>query len=249
MATKPTVLPEWASAGTNNTEPSLSQKQSGWVPDQDGISDYDNWYKELVWQWCKYLNDGVIEGPLTVSIPGAGDALIVNGDVNITGDTLITGSAVVTGNMDVDGALNYGGRHYDDYVAQVPLMPAPRFSNLGYVGNSEHIMSSSTLWQLDTVSHGAWGLRSGDRIKRFSVLLPVTAAGTYTFNLCKRNAAGVGSIVQAFAQTGVAGSINTGFDITAPVAIAVDERWFIQVLGPNNADELTDIHVKYDHPT
>jgi len=63
---KPTTLPIWATDGTNNTEPSLSQKQSGWTPNQDGVSDYDNWYKRLVYDWCAWL-DGADLGAMTFS--------------------------------------------------------------------------------------------------------------------------------------------------------------------------------------
>ncbi len=89
MATKPAYTPEWASAGTNNTEPSLAQKQSGWTVGQDGVSDYDNWFKENVYRWCEYINDGVLEGPITVD----GD-LTVDGDAHVTGDMTIDGQLV-----------------------------------------------------------------------------------------------------------------------------------------------------------
>lgn len=53
---RPAKYPEWALAGTNNDEPSSGQKLSGWSFEQIGVSDYDNWYKKLVYDWLVWLD-------------------------------------------------------------------------------------------------------------------------------------------------------------------------------------------------
>lgn len=68
MAAKPTSLPEWATDETNNDEPSAGQKATGWTPGQDGVSDWDNWYKKLVFDWTAYLNDGALEGDHSIDL-------------------------------------------------------------------------------------------------------------------------------------------------------------------------------------
>lgn len=107
MATKPLQTPEWASAGTNNTEPSLAQKQSGWNPNQDGISDYDNWYKELVYRWCQYLSDGDLDGPITVDGTLTATTLAAD-DLDV--DTLTVNVLATLAKADVTGEVRQGAR-------------------------------------------------------------------------------------------------------------------------------------------
>ncbi len=52
----PSTLPQWASDETNNTEPSSGQKESGWTPSQDGVSDYMNWWMYLVYLWIQWVS-------------------------------------------------------------------------------------------------------------------------------------------------------------------------------------------------
>ncbi len=66
MATKPTVLPRWATDLTNNDPPSAGQQNTGWTVGQVGISDYDNWYKQVNYTWAQYLDDGILDGKFGV---------------------------------------------------------------------------------------------------------------------------------------------------------------------------------------
>lgn len=58
--------PEWASDETNNTEPSATQKQTGWTPGQDGVSDYDNWWKREANRHLTWLYGRVGAGTLVM---------------------------------------------------------------------------------------------------------------------------------------------------------------------------------------
>lgn len=59
---KPLVRPVWASDETNNAEPSAPQKASGWTPGQDGVSSYDNWYKNHGANWFEFLDEMFVGG-------------------------------------------------------------------------------------------------------------------------------------------------------------------------------------------
>lgn len=57
MATKPTNLAEWATAGgAAVTEPTLPEKQTGWVVDTKPPAQWFNWWQKLVHQWVVWLD-------------------------------------------------------------------------------------------------------------------------------------------------------------------------------------------------
>lgn len=87
MSTKPTTLPRWATDLSNNDEPSSGQKDTGWTPGQDGVSDYDNWKSYWAYKWCEWvsdsLNDGTADYALTANVndadlAGTGDLTNIN---------------------------------------------------------------------------------------------------------------------------------------------------------------------------
>jgi hypothetical protein len=51
----PNQLPVWATDGTNNAPPITTQQKSGWGFGVDGVSSYDNWWKENVYEWLRRL--------------------------------------------------------------------------------------------------------------------------------------------------------------------------------------------------
>lgn len=59
MADQPSTLPEWATDETNNTEPSLAQKQAGWGYEQEASSSFFNWWMRLVYLWIVWLSGAV----------------------------------------------------------------------------------------------------------------------------------------------------------------------------------------------
>ncbi len=61
---KPTQLPRWATTGVVTPEPSEGQKDTGWVVSQRPPRNYFNWWQNLVYQWCVYL-DGITNEALT----------------------------------------------------------------------------------------------------------------------------------------------------------------------------------------
>lgn len=144
MSTKPAALPRWASDESNNTEPSSGQKDTGWTPGQDGVSDYDNWIKFLTYQWCEYLSDGAFTGGISVADGLTTDDLTVTDDLTatdlvVTNDLHVQGDTELDGNLQVDGdiTLPTGGvvltvgsvvavnlRHTGDRTMMVPVCTA-----------------------------------------------------------------------------------------------------------------------------
>jgi hypothetical protein len=106
MSVKPSTLPRWATDLTNNTAPSSGQMDTGWEPEQDGVSDYDNWksywaYKWLEWLSESQLNDGTADYSLTANV--------ANADLTGTGDLDNIHTVYVTPDDDweLDG-IQYG---------------------------------------------------------------------------------------------------------------------------------------------
>lgn len=98
MATKPSVLPQWNTDGTNRTTPSGGQKASGWTLNQAAVSSYFNWLFFYIYSWLLYLSDGALSGPHTIA-----------GTLGVTGNTTVTGTFGVTGNSTIAGTFGVTG--------------------------------------------------------------------------------------------------------------------------------------------
>lgn len=55
---KPSSLPAWNTAGTNRTIPPGGVQSAGHPVNDIPSSSYENWYKNLVYQWAVWANDG-----------------------------------------------------------------------------------------------------------------------------------------------------------------------------------------------
>src|SRR3982751_4091410 len=69
MAAKPTTLPRWANAGGAIVTPASGKLDIGWVPGERPPAQYDNWHKNLVFQWMQYLSDAAFSGPASFDSP------------------------------------------------------------------------------------------------------------------------------------------------------------------------------------
>lgn len=114
--TKPTV-PRWAvdTMGVNAvnvTEPSSGQKDTGWSPNQVGVSSYDNWFKGLTFRALDWLitvgdvefNDVTVAGTLGVT-----GATTLSSTLAVTGNTTVGGTLGVIGNTTLGGTLGVTG--------------------------------------------------------------------------------------------------------------------------------------------
>ncbi len=59
---KPTKLPEWATVAADVVEPTLGQKQLGWVTGTKPPNGWFNWWMELVFDWMFWLESKFDEG-------------------------------------------------------------------------------------------------------------------------------------------------------------------------------------------
>lgn len=68
MATKPTDLPIWATDTTftngdyvgepTKIEPALGKQQEGWIPKEKPAPEIQNWWQNLTYQWCVWVDGG-----------------------------------------------------------------------------------------------------------------------------------------------------------------------------------------------
>jgi hypothetical protein len=71
---KPSTLPEWGTAQSNETEPDAGHKADGWANSEVGRSDYENFEKRVTFDWFTWL-DGLFDASdnLTVASVSASD--------------------------------------------------------------------------------------------------------------------------------------------------------------------------------
>lgn len=141
MAAKPSLLPDWATGGTNTTEPSAGLKISGWGLNAVAVSSYANWLAKITRDWLEYLKDGVMSGAFTF-----------DSTVGITGATTITGSATVGGLVNTKSKRNSAiltpaaiGANQNDY--------APT----GHADNYHFRLSSASSYNITGLAGGVDG--------------------------------------------------------------------------------------------
>ena len=171
MSAKPIQLPQWATDETNNTEPSLGQKETGWVPFQDGVSDYDNWYKQLVYRWCEYIDDGELEGDIVLdgtlwinpAVPRAFPHL------RVVGNAFVDGDLETTGDIEADEVLAADYNHTVERRATMPVT-LNASTGMGMIADIPHQATSSagTFWYYSPPV-SAVGMREGDVLTKVRV--------------------------------------------------------------------------------
>lgn len=100
MAIKPTEIPQWATDGTNNDEPALGQKQTGWTPGQIPTSDAFNWWQHTVYLWTSWLDAVTVEFG-TNSVTAENFAA----STSLFGVTVNTNNLTDNGDGDIDVAV------------------------------------------------------------------------------------------------------------------------------------------------
>jgi len=88
MSAKPGTLPRWANVGGAIVVPPAGTQDVGHVAGEQPLHSYENWYKNLVYQWIVWLNDG--------------DVALHN--VSATGTLAVTGAATFDGNVTLGNA-------------------------------------------------------------------------------------------------------------------------------------------------
>lgn len=89
---KPTDLPRWAdlAAPSDVVEPPSGKKDSGWLTAEEPAHSYFNWWMNVVYEWCDYL-DGLTDEALTWTANH-----IFEGRVSIVSDYSAAGSLAIS---------------------------------------------------------------------------------------------------------------------------------------------------------
>lgn len=128
---KPASLPRWADVGGDIVEPSSGKKDTGWIVSEQPPHSYFNWFQNLVYQWCDYLDgltgealtwtaahvfqstvsitNGTAADTLTVAATGSGARYAIRGTGNATegafvGTSARNGGAIVGTNTGTGGS-------------------------------------------------------------------------------------------------------------------------------------------------
>jgi hypothetical protein len=94
MATKPTVIPSWATSGTI-VDPGSSKKALGWIV-EDPPYEYFNYLHNAAGQWIEYLN---------IILTGTSDNLTIRAEEGTAGITTVRGGSSPAGTNQTGGPL------------------------------------------------------------------------------------------------------------------------------------------------
>lgn len=219
MAKPSEGVPTWASDETNNTEPSALQKAGGWSAGQDGVSSYDNWFKNITSKWLAYLNAGVFSGAHTFA-----DTLTVTGLTTHNGETLFNADArVATGstlNLEGDAKINHGEKRR----AFPPPTATALFAGTG-TGASSHDAVFDHKYTLSLTGGKVLDNRPefvpGDRITKIR-LVHASPGGAPNVHVMKTRYAGVpGFMTATVGATVILGGTYqvTEYTVDSPVAL------------------------------
>lgn len=115
MSVKPTTLPRWANVGGLVVVPPSGKQDVGHVPGERPPAQYENWIKNLSYQWLSYLNTllttggGAADNIDTSGNAHFGGTLGIGGATTIGGTLGVTGNATLSGTLGVTGATTVGG--------------------------------------------------------------------------------------------------------------------------------------------
>lgn len=139
---KPSTLPEWNTDATNRVEPSGGTKATGYASGAKPTSGNLNWFKNLVYQWCAWLDTFLDTAHTWSALQTLNAGLTVAGTVTLPAPTVTnkttgyqTGWAIGSsgtlgywkdhlGNVHLQGSVDRstGGGSGTDYVCD--LLPA-----------------------------------------------------------------------------------------------------------------------------
>ncbi len=102
MSTKPTEVPTWGAARTNEVVPSGGLQAAGWALNALAVSSVFNWLGRITAEWCQYLYDGDLEmNSLDVET-----TLNADGAATLQGGLVVTGGGTSLTTTTVNGTLN-----------------------------------------------------------------------------------------------------------------------------------------------
>lgn len=243
---QPVQDPLWASDETNNTEPSLEQKESGWTQHQKGDSAFMNWWMYLVYLWVIYLKNQDFEGDVAVE-----DDLLVGGDLTVEGNLQVDGNITVTGDI-----------KHGNVTINIPgsagVTEAESENDLEFFGYSASIDITLLAATVNTTVTWPLTLKVGDRIQSvaFRVLglvVGVDAVADVAIIKSDGTAQAAGSGSTSVSNVSNAGITTITVTPGTPTAIASSQHPFAALVMSGVSDGQTGIRiygvdVTYDHP-
>lgn len=230
MAAKPGTLPRWADVGGAIVVPGAGKLDVGYVPGERPPAQYENWHKNLVYQWMQYLSDGALVGAHSISgLLTASAGITVPTGQNVT----------LAGTAD----LKHGDR---------TLVVSPAGGSFG-ANVSYDVTNAYAVTTGSSASAYPIPLRVGDRIKSLT-FLRYGNAGAYSnvFAMFKRDSSGTLSIPATYTVTyttpTTAAWRTDTYTPASPVAIAAGEVWWLEWQTNPTATRFGGVHVVYDRP-
>lgn len=151
---KPSDLPVWATdtdypAGAeiwngapNKVEPTGGKQAEGWEPSERPAAEELNWWQNLVYQWCAYIDAGIWDGDLEV-----------DGNLKVDGTSEFVDDIIATPNFSAgctsDAAIT--ATDYKFTAAKSRFISAIKHSQPDYLsgGSATHILvNNGSRWQM-----------------------------------------------------------------------------------------------------
>lgn len=112
---KPTTLPRWADVGGDIVIPPSGKLDVGWADNEQPANEFDNWFKNLVYQWTAYVNDGIFQhGEREITVPVTAINGIVN-DIDFVGE-------VIEGNAGTSRLYLHVPIHVGDRIKKIRVL-------------------------------------------------------------------------------------------------------------------------------
>ncbi len=252
MSAKPSTLPRWADVGGAIAVPSSGRRDTGYTPGFKPLHDEDNWYRNLVYQWIVWLNDGNVAlnnitcADLTATgntLLGnaVGDTCAVSGPLTV-GTTLTAGSAIKATDFLFTSTQTL---YFSAADTGAPSANAPTYSVSHTTGVAVWNFTATTQLLATPLSR----LRVGDRIISFGLRANTTPSLQLEMKLWFNNAAlATTQVGTTLTHSNTAGDVSQ--TLGAPRTIAAGESFHATLGGTAAATTVTllDVFVVIDRP-
>ena len=241
------------------------------VPSVGGLD-----FGSLTNRWDLFAVNLDVSGDIVPTVSGGNvgsptnrwDAFLGTMDISglVTGDVTPNASGQDLGSLtnrwdlfaataDISGVQTFGSdhKHTDLRVHDVPLWPLTAILNAGLNSGDYSIDATSVGWYWHSITHGAWGLRVGDRIVAITIHMAANPGISHTARLSRfSNATGAIVDVESFGFTGVLPSGIEVFvwNLASPPTISAGsgQRFFVKILDGNGSDFIYSVKVSKDRP-
>lgn len=107
---KPATTPRWADVGGAIVEPAAGKKDIGWIAEKPPHQTF-NWWQNLVYQWIKWIDDGILTG-ISLALTGALTAASIAVSGALTAASMVLSGALTAATATITGAFTLQGAWY-----------------------------------------------------------------------------------------------------------------------------------------